>query len=47
MIYSKIQKGKQGELPFEDKLQYDGEMQETKVNRKNNLKGPLTQQTKP
>ena len=45
MIYSKIRKGKQGELPFEDKLQYDGEMQETKINRKkhnNNKKAKVS-----
>ena len=37
------------ELPFEDKLQYDGEMKKTKINRKKRkitLGEPLTQQTK-
>ena len=46
MIYSKIPKGKQGELPFEDKLQYDGEMQETKINRKNNPNGAINSANK-
>ena len=46
MIYSKIWKDKQGELPFEDKLQYDGEMQETKINRKNNPNGAINSANK-
>ena len=46
MIYSKIPKGKQGELPFGDKLQYDGEMQKTKINRKNNSKGAINSANK-
>ena len=46
MSYSKIQKGEQGELPFEDKLQYDGEMKETEINRKNNPKGVINSANK-
>lgn len=46
MSYSKIQKGEQGELPFEDKLQYDGEMKETEINRKNNPKGAINSANK-
>ena len=47
MIYYKIWKGRQGELPFEDKLQYDGEMKETKINRKKyNPKGAINSEKK-
>ena len=38
-------KRQSGELPHEDKLQYDGEMKETKTNikkKKKNLGVPLT-----
>ena len=46
MSYSKIWKGEQGELPFEDKLQYDGEMKETEINRENNPKGAINSANK-
>ena len=39
-------KRQSGELPLEDKLQYDGEMKQAKINRKNNPKGAINSANK-